>query len=82
MAEAKVVFLQQLPKRIVDVVVSHNPDGFTTGVLDGALPAEEQKAAVRDADFILHFDTPLRDEVLRAAGSRSWCSSWPPATTT
>ena len=68
MAEAKVVFLQQLPKRIVDVVVSHNPDGFTTGVLDGALPVEEQKAAVRDADFILHFDTPLRDEVLRAAG--------------
>ena len=68
MAEAKVVFLQQLPKRIVDVVMSHNPDGFTTGVLDGGLPVEEQKAAVRDADFILHFDTPLRDEVLRAAG--------------
>ena len=68
MAEAKVVFLQQLPKKIVDVVVSHNPDGFTTGLLDGRSAEEEQKAAVRDADFILHFNTPLRDEVLRAAG--------------
>ena len=67
MAEARVVFLQELPQPIVDVVVSHNPDGFTTGLLDGGSSVEEQKAAVSDADFILHFDTPLRDEVLRAA---------------
>ena len=68
MAEARVVFLQQLPNRIVDVVVSHNPDGFTTALLDGRSSVEEQKAAVPDADFILHFDTPLRDEVLLKAG--------------
>ena len=68
MAEARVVFLQELPQPIVDVVVSHNPDGFTTGLLDGGSSVEEQKAAVSEADFILHFDTPVRDEVLRAAG--------------
>jgi phosphoglycerate dehydrogenase-like enzyme len=68
MAEARVVFLQQLPQKIVDVVVSHNPDGFTTSLLDGRLSADEQKSAVSSADFILHFGTPLQDDVLRAAG--------------
>ena len=69
MAEARVIFLQQLPQKIVDVVVSHNPDGFTTSLLDGQLSADEQKSAVSGADFILHFGTPLRDDVLRAAGN-------------
>lgn len=67
MAEARVVFLQQLPQPIVDVVVSHNPDGFTTSLLDGRASVEEHKAAVGDADFILHFSAPLRDEVLKEA---------------
>ncbi len=68
MAEARVVFLQQLPEKIVDVVLSHNPDGFTTSLLDGGLSEGEQKSAIAEADFILHFGTPVHDDVLRAAG--------------
>ena len=68
MAEARVVFLQRLPEKIVDVVLSHNPDGFTTSLLDGGLSESEQKSAIAEADFILHFGTPVHDDVLRAAG--------------
>ena len=68
MADARVVFLQRLPEKIVDVVLSHNPDGFTTSLLDGRLSEGEQKSAVAEADFILHFGTPVHDDVLRAAG--------------
>jgi phosphoglycerate dehydrogenase-like enzyme len=68
MAKARVVFLQRLPEKIVDVVLSHNPDGFTTSLLDGGLSEGEQKSAVAEADFILHFGTPVHDDVLRAAG--------------
>ncbi len=68
MAEARVVFLQRLPEKIVDVVLSHNPDGFTTSLLDGGLSEGEQKSAIAEADFILHFGTPVHDDVLRAAG--------------
>ena len=47
MAEARVVFLQQLPQPIVDIVVSHNPDGFsTTPSRRPRFRSEEHKAAV------------------------------------
>ena len=68
MAEARVVFLQRLPEKNVDVVQSHNPDGFTTSLLDCGLSEGEQKSAIAEADFILHFGTPVHDDVLRAAG--------------
>lgn len=67
MPDARVIFLNQLPQKIIDVVVSQNPPGFTTDLLDGKRSVREQIFAVKNADFILHFGTPLEDEVLSAA---------------
>ena len=67
MPEAKVAFLTGLPEAIVDVVTSYNPEGFTTRVVDGRQPEEEQIEAVKDADFIMVYRAALSDAVLRAA---------------
>ena len=67
--DAKVVFLNGLSPEIVDVVVSHTPEGFETTVLDGSSSEDEQVAVVGDADFLLVYRASLSDRVLRAAGS-------------
>ena len=66
--DAKVVFLNGLSPEIVDVVVSHTPEGFETTVLDGSAPEDEQVAVVGDANFLLVYRASLSDQVLRAAG--------------
>jgi phosphoglycerate dehydrogenase-like enzyme len=66
--DAKVVFLNGLPPEIVDVVVSHTPEGFETTVLDGSSPEDQQMDVVEDADFLLVYRASLSDRVLRAAG--------------
>ena len=65
--KAKVVFLNGLPPEIVEVVASHNPEGFETTLLDGSTPQERQMEVVRDADFLLVYRASLSDGVLRAA---------------
>ncbi len=67
MADAKVVFLTGLPEVIVDVVTSYSPAGFTTTVVDGRQPENEQIEAVSDADFIMVYRAELSDSVLQAA---------------
>ena len=64
---AKVVFLNGLPSEIVDVVVSHTPEGFESVTLDGSTPEDEQVEAVADADFLLVYRATPSDRVLRAA---------------
>lgn len=68
MADAKVVFLHGLHPRIVEAIISFNPAGFATTVLDGKSPEEQQVAAVRDADFIMAFRATLTERILRSAG--------------
>ncbi|HXV10698.1 MAG TPA: 2-hydroxyacid dehydrogenase [Burkholderiales bacterium] len=67
MTAAKIVFIHGLPPRIVDLIVSFNPDGFSTTVVDGKIPEEEQIATVRDADFIMAYRAKLTPGVLRSA---------------
>ena len=67
MANAKVVFLHGLHPRIVEAIVSLNPSGFTTTVVDGKSPEESQVEAVRDADFIMAFRAKLTERILRSA---------------
>lgn len=67
MAGAKVVFLSGLSKEINDVIVPYTPDGWTTQIVEGSMPIEEQLKVVEDADFILVFRAKLTDEVLKAA---------------
>jgi phosphoglycerate dehydrogenase-like enzyme len=67
MPDARVVFLHGLPQRIVDVITSYTPEGFTTTTLDGKLSPEEQIEVVRDADFLIVYQASLSDGVLRAA---------------
>ena len=67
MADVKVVFIHAVPERIVEVITSYTPPGFTTVALNGGLPEEEQMEAVRDADFIIVYRAALRERVLRAA---------------
>jgi phosphoglycerate dehydrogenase-like enzyme len=64
---AKIVFIHGLPSRIVDLIVSFNPEGFVTTVVDGKIPEAEQIAAVRDADFIMAYRAKLTPGVLRSA---------------
>ena len=68
MAEAKVVFLHGLHQRIVEAIISLNPPGFTTTVVDGKSPEAQQVEAVRDADFIMAFRAKLTERILRSAG--------------
>ena len=67
MADAKVVFLHGLHPRIVEAIVSFNPAGFTTTVVDGKSPEERQVAAVGVADFIMAFRATLTERILRSA---------------
>ena len=67
MSNPKVVFITGLPDQIVEVVLGFNPDGWTTEVVRGDTPLEEQKRAVADADFIIAYRANLHDDVLRAA---------------
>ena len=67
MSAARIVFIHGLPKRIVDLIVSFNPEGFATTVIDGATPQARQAEAVRDADFIMAYRARLCEEVLRVA---------------
>ena len=67
MTNARVVFIHGLPQRIVDVIISFNPAGFTTTVVDGKTPEEQQLKIVQDADFIMAYRAKLSDRVLRAA---------------
>ncbi len=67
MSNPKVVFITGLPEPIVEVVVGYNPEGWTTEVVYGDTPREEQKRAVSDADFIMVYRAHLHDDALRAA---------------
>jgi phosphoglycerate dehydrogenase-like enzyme len=67
MADARVVFIHGLPQRIVDVIVSFNPKGFATQVIDGKTPEDRQVEAVKDADFIMNYRAKLSDQLLRSA---------------
>ena len=68
MSGAKVVFLTGLQKKVVDAIVSYNPETWTTQVVEGKSPEAEQLKAVKDADFVMVFRAKLTDELARAAG--------------
>ena len=61
MPDAKVVFLHGLHQRIVEAIISFNPAGFTTLVVDGKTPEEQQIEAVKSADFIMVFRAKITD---------------------
>ena len=67
MPDARVVFLHGLHPRIVEAIISFNPAGFTTIVVDGKSPEEQQVEAVKDADFIMNFRATLTERILRSA---------------
>ena len=67
MAEAKVLFLHGLHPKIVEAIVSFNPKGFNTIILDGKSPEAQQIEAVKDADFIMNFRARVTEPFLRAA---------------
>ena len=67
MPGAKVAFIHGLAPEIVDVITSHNPEGWNTTVVPKGASPDEQKALVNDADFLMVYGAPLHDEVLRAA---------------
>ena len=67
MPGAKVAFIHGLSAEIVDVITSHNPDGWTTEVVPRDTPPDEQEALVNDVDFLMVYGAPLHDDVLRAA---------------
>jgi phosphoglycerate dehydrogenase-like enzyme len=67
MTDARVVFIHGLPQRIVDVIISFNPVGFTTTVVDGKTPEEQQLKILKDADFIMAYRARLSDRALRSA---------------
>jgi len=67
MTDAKVVFIHGLPQRIVEAIISFNPAGFTTTVVDGKSAEDQQVEAVKDADFIMAFRAKLTERILRSA---------------
>ena len=67
MADARVVFLHGLHPRIVEAIVSFNPAGFATTVVDGKSPEAQQVEAVQDTDFIMAFRAKLTERILRSA---------------
>ena len=67
MADARVVFLHGLHQRIVEAIISCNPAGLATTVVDGKSPEEQQVEAVKDADFIMAFRAKLTERILRSA---------------
>jgi len=66
MTDARVVFLHGLHQRIVEAIISFNPAGFTTTVVDGKSAEEQQVEAVKDADFIMAFRAKLTERILRS----------------
>jgi phosphoglycerate dehydrogenase-like enzyme len=68
MPDAKVVFIHGVSQRVLDAIVSLNPQGFTTIAIGGKTPEEQQVEAVKDADFIMWFSAKMADRVLRSAG--------------
>lgn len=67
MPEARVVFLHGLHPRIVEAIISFNPAGFATTVVDGKSPEAQQVEAVKEADFIMAFRATLTERILRSA---------------
>ena len=67
MADAKVLFLHGLHPKIVEAIVSFNPGGFNTVIVDGKTPEAQQIEAVRGADFIMNFRAKVTEPFLRAA---------------
>ena len=67
MTDARVVFIHGLPQRIVEAIISFNPAGFTTTVVDGKSAEDQQVEAVKDADFIMAFRAKLTERILRSA---------------
>jgi phosphoglycerate dehydrogenase-like enzyme len=67
MADARVVFLHGLHPRIVEAIISFNPAGFATTVVDGKSPEAQQVEAVKEADFIMAFRATLTERILRSA---------------
>jgi phosphoglycerate dehydrogenase-like enzyme len=67
MPDAKVLFLHGLHPKIVEAIVSFNPKGFNTVILDGKTPEAQQIEAVKDADFIMNFRAKVTEPFLRAA---------------
>jgi phosphoglycerate dehydrogenase-like enzyme len=68
MADPKIVFFHGVNKRVLDAILSRNPEGFTTVPIEPkATPEEQQIEAAKDADFILWFSAKMSDRVLRSA---------------
>jgi phosphoglycerate dehydrogenase-like enzyme len=67
MSGAKVVFLTGLQKKVVDAIVSYNPETWTTQVVEARVPEAEQLKAVQDADFVMVFRAKFTDSLARAA---------------
>jgi len=67
MTDARVVFIHGLPQRIVEAIISFNPAGFTTTVVDGKSAEDQQVEAVKDAEFIMAFRAKLTERILRSA---------------
>ena len=69
MPGAKVAFIHGLAPEIVEIIVSHNPEGWNTTVVPKGASKDEQTVLVHDADFLMVYGAPLHDDVLRAAGN-------------
>ena len=67
MQGAKVAFIHGLAPEIVEVITSHNPEGWSTTVVPKGASPDEQKTLVSDADFLMVYGAPLHDDVLRAS---------------
>ena len=68
MADVKVVFIHGVSQRVLEAIVSRNPDGFTTlPVQAKTTPEDQQVEAVKDADFIMWFSARMSDRVLKSA---------------
>lgn len=67
MPGAKVAFIHGLAPEIVEVITSHNPEGWSTTVVPKGASPDEQKTLVNDADFLMVYGAPLHDEVLCAS---------------
>src|SRR5262245_51857936 len=67
MSGAKVVFLTGLQKKVVDAIVSYNPETWTTQVVEARTPEAEQLKAMKDADFVMVFRAKFTDNLARAA---------------
>ena len=67
MPGAKVAFIHGLDPEIVEVITSHNPEGWRTTVVPRGASPDEQKTLVGDADFLMVYGAPLHDDVLRAS---------------